>query len=71
MCEFQAKLIAFLDRELYLPQSWVDDAARRAEAAVPEAVALLSTATRWWQGRRVTAFRAGCRCLRVLLWLRS
>src|SRR5712691_3235876 len=29
----------FLDRELYLPQDWAADAARRREAAVPEAVA--------------------------------
>jgi len=28
----------FLDRELYLPQEWAADAARRAEAGVPEAV---------------------------------
>ncbi len=28
----------FLDRELYLPQSWADDAERRREAGVPEAV---------------------------------
>jgi SRSO17 transposase len=27
-----------LDRELYLPREWADDAARRAEAGVPEAV---------------------------------
>ena len=30
---------AFLDRELYLPQGWAEDAARRAEAGVPTAVA--------------------------------
>jgi len=29
----------FLDRELYLPQAWAGDAARRAEAGVPAAVA--------------------------------
>src|SRR5919197_2647823 len=29
---------AFLDRRLSLPQSWTEDAGRRAEAAVPEAV---------------------------------
>lgn len=29
---------AFLDRELYLPAEWADDAPRRAEAGVPEAV---------------------------------
>ncbi len=28
---------AFLDRELYLPQGWAEDAARRAEAGVPPA----------------------------------
>ena len=30
---------AFLDRALYLPKSWADDAARRREAGVPEDVA--------------------------------
>jgi SRSO17 transposase len=30
---------AFLDRELYLPQSWATDAARRDEAGVPAAIA--------------------------------
>jgi SRSO17 transposase len=29
---------AFLDRALYLPQEWADDAARRTEAGVPESV---------------------------------
>ncbi|MDQ3655214.1 MAG: IS701 family transposase [Chloroflexota bacterium] len=29
---------AFLDRELYLPREWADDAARRGEAGVPEAI---------------------------------
>jgi SRSO17 transposase len=29
---------AFLDRTLYLPQEWVDDAVRRAEAGVPQEV---------------------------------
>ena len=28
---------AFLDRELYLPQGWAEDAARRAEAGIPSA----------------------------------
>ncbi len=29
---------AFVDRELYLPKDWCEDAARRAEAHIPEAV---------------------------------
>src|SRR5918997_2258306 len=28
----------FVDRELYLPQEWIDDPARRAEAGVPETI---------------------------------
>src|SRR3954471_11952086 len=34
-----AKGRTFLDRELYVPQAWAADAARRQEAAVPETVA--------------------------------
>ncbi|HLI76410.1 MAG TPA: IS701 family transposase [Acidobacteriaceae bacterium] len=34
-----AKGRALLDRELYLPKEWADDALRRKEAGVPEAVA--------------------------------
>lgn len=30
---------AFVDRALYLPESWADDAARRTEAGIPEEVA--------------------------------
>lgn len=33
-----AKGRAFLDRELYLPQQWIRDKARRKEAAIPEEV---------------------------------
>ena len=31
---------AFLDRRLYLPQEWADDADRREEVGVPEAVVI-------------------------------
>ena len=31
--------VAFLDRALYLPEEWADDAARRREAHIPDAVA--------------------------------
>ena len=35
---------AFLDRELYLPQDWAADWARRQEAGVPEGVAFRTKA---------------------------
>jgi SRSO17 transposase len=38
-----AKGRAFIDRELYLPRSWADDAARRRAAGVPDDVAYRST----------------------------
>jgi SRSO17 transposase len=49
---------AFLDRELYLPQEWVQDSARRGEAGVPPEV---SVATKPELARRMLAraFAAG------------
>ena len=38
LADASARGRAFLDRELYLPQVWVDDAARRRGAGIPEAV---------------------------------
>ena len=43
-----------IDFELYLPRTWTDDAARRAEARIPEAVDVQDEAASWrwtWCGR--------------------
>jgi SRSO17 transposase len=49
---------AFLDRELYLPEEWAADPARRAEAGVPAAVAF-ATKARLAQAMLARAFAAG------------
>jgi SRSO17 transposase len=56
---------ALIDRELYLPEEWCDDAARRDEAAIPEAV---SCATKPALARRMIgrALDAGLPCAWVL-----
>jgi SRSO17 transposase len=56
---------ALIDRELYLPEEWCDDAARRDEAAIPEAVTF---ATKPALARRMIgrALDAGLPCAWVL-----
>ena len=49
---------ALIDRELYVPKSWCEDAARRAEASVPEDVAF-STKQRLAQRMLSRAFESG------------
>jgi len=53
-----AKGCAFIDRALYLPEAWAEDAARRAEAGIPEAVAF-ATKGELAQAMLGRAFAAG------------
>ena len=48
-----------LDRALYLPDSWVADGARRAEAGIPEAVAF-ATKPKLGLAMLERAHAAGC-----------
>ena len=49
---------ALLDRELYVPRSWCDDASRRAEASIPADVTF-STKQRLAQKMLCRAFESG------------
>jgi len=51
---------ALIDRELYLPESWCGDAARRQEAGVPKAVAF-ATKPQLAQRMLARAWAAGCK----------
>nr|WP_263053716.1 IS701 family transposase [Defluviicoccus vanus] len=42
---------ALIDRQLYLPKDWADDATRRRTAAVPDDVEFNSRPSRRWRGR--------------------
>lgn len=52
---------ALIDRALYLPETWVFDAARRAEAGVPEEVSF-TTKPKLGQAMLKQAFAAGVPC---------
>jgi SRSO17 transposase len=52
---------ALIDRALYLPETWAGDAARRAEAGVPESVGF-ATKPKLGQAMLARAFAAGVPC---------
>ena len=56
---------ALIDRRLYLPKDWADDAARRAEAAVPEDTGL-ATKPEIARDLIASALDAGIPCAHVL-----
>src|SRR5215204_5168354 len=56
---------ALIDRALYLPETWAFDAARRAEAGVPESVSF-TTKPKLGQAMLKRAFEAGVPCAWVV-----
>ena len=56
---------ALIDRALYLPETWAFDAARRAEAGVPESVGF-TTKPKLGQAMLKQAFEAGVPCAWVV-----